>query len=142
MINIYKFDWNPLKNTSFCCVNKAVKEIKNITRTLAFWPMTLKNTINVLNKLMKVIKNNLAKKYIFVISGYIIHFYTPVNIRAYYGIPLFVCSSTPRTITSLMAQLFILSYSDTVSFRDIRGHLGTISSIVAFYICACRRRRH
>jgi hypothetical protein len=29
-INIYKFDWNPLKNTSFG-VNKALKEIKNIT---------------------------------------------------------------------------------------------------------------
>jgi hypothetical protein len=33
----------------------------------------------------------------------------------------------------IMAQLFILSYSDAVSFRDIRGHLGTISSIVTFY---------
>ena len=33
-----------------------------------------------------------------------------------------------------MAQLFILSYSDAVSFRDIRGHLGTIPSIVAFVI--------
>ena len=41
----------------------------------------------------------------------------------------------------IMAQLFILSYSDAVSFRDIRGHLGTITSIVTFYICACRRRR-
>ena len=30
--------------------------------------------------------------------------------------------------------------SDAVSFRDIRGHLGTIPSIVTFYICACRRR--
>jgi hypothetical protein len=39
-----------------------------------------------------------------------------------------------------MVQLFILSYSDAVSFRDIRGHLGTIPSIVTFYICACRRR--
>jgi hypothetical protein len=29
----------------------------------------------------------------------------------------------------IMAQLFILSYSDAVSFRDIRGHLGTIPSI-------------
>ena len=38
-------------------------------------------------------------------------------------------------------ELFILSYSDAVSFRDIRGHLGTIPSIVTFYICACRRRR-
>ena len=26
----------------------------------------------------------------------------------------------------IMAQLFILSYSDAVSFRDIRGHLGKI----------------
>jgi hypothetical protein len=42
---------------------------------------------------------------------------------------------------SVMAQLFILSYSDAVSFRDISGHLGTIPSIVTFYICACRRRR-
>ena len=41
----------------------------------------------------------------------------------------------------IMAQLFILSYSDAVSFRDIRGHLGTIPSIVTFYICACHRRR-
>ena len=41
----------------------------------------------------------------------------------------------------IMAQLFILSYSDAVSFRDMRGHLGTIPSIVTFYICACRRRR-
>jgi hypothetical protein len=32
-------------------------------------------------------------------------------------------------------------YSDAVSFCDIRGHLGTIPSIVTFYICACRRRR-
>jgi hypothetical protein len=28
-----------------------------------------------------------------------------------------------------------------VSFRDIRGHLGTIPSIVTFNICACHRRR-
>ena len=41
----------------------------------------------------------------------------------------------------IMAQLFILSYSDAVSFRDIRGHLGTIPSVVTFYICVCRRRR-
>ena len=41
----------------------------------------------------------------------------------------------------IIAQLFILSYSDAVSFRDIRGHLGTIPSFVTFYICACRRRR-
>ena len=41
----------------------------------------------------------------------------------------------------MMAQLFILSYSDAVSFRDIRGHLGTIPSIVTFNICVCRRRR-
>ena len=36
----------------------------------------------------------------------------------------------------IMAQLFILSYSDAVSFRDIRGHLGTIISIVTFFIYA------
>jgi hypothetical protein len=30
---------------------------------------------------------------------------------------------------------------DAVSFRDKRGHLGTIPSIITFYICACRRRR-
>jgi hypothetical protein len=41
----------------------------------------------------------------------------------------------------IMAQLVILSYSDAVSFRDIRGHLETIPSSVTFYICACRRRR-
>jgi hypothetical protein len=29
-------------------------------------------------------------------------------------------------------QLFILSYSDAVSFRDIRSHLGTIPLIVTF----------
>ena len=48
-----------------------------------------------------------------------------------------------QTDESIMAQLFILSYSDAVSFRDIRDHLGTIPSIVTFYIhvCACRRRR-
>ena len=34
----------------------------------------------------------------------------------------------------IMAQLFILSYSDAVSFRDIRGRLGTIPSIVTFYM--------
>ena len=34
----------------------------------------------------------------------------------------------------IMAQLFILSYSDAVSFRDIRVHLGTIPSIVAFVV--------
>jgi hypothetical protein len=38
----------------------------------------------------------------------------------------------------IMAQLFILSHSDAVSFRDIRGHKGTIPSIVTFYLCACR----
>ena len=37
--------------------------------------------------------------------------------------------------------LFCHNYSDAVSFRDIRGHLGTIPSIVTFYICVCRRRR-
>jgi hypothetical protein len=41
----------------------------------------------------------------------------------------------------IMAQLFILSYSDAVSFCDINGHLGTIPSIVTFYISVCRRRR-
>jgi hypothetical protein len=35
-----------------------------------------------------------------------------------------------------MAQLFIFSYSDAVSFCEIRGHLGTIPSIVTFYINA------
>jgi hypothetical protein len=33
-----------------------------------------------------------------------------------------------------MAQLFNLSYSYAVSIRDIRGHLGTIPSIVTFYV--------
>jgi hypothetical protein len=41
-----------------------------------------------------------------------------------------------------MAQLFILSYSDAVSFRDISGHLGTIPSIVTFYICVKKQCRH
>jgi hypothetical protein len=35
-----------------------------------------------------------------------IHFYTPVKIRAYYDIPLFVRPSTPRTITSLTCSPF------------------------------------
>jgi hypothetical protein len=35
-----------------------------------------------------------------------IHFYTPVKIRAYYGIPLFVRPPTPRTMTSLTCYLF------------------------------------
>jgi hypothetical protein len=41
----------------------------------------------------------------------------------------------------IMPQLFILSYSDAVSFCVIRGHLGTIPSIVTFYICACHRSK-
>jgi hypothetical protein len=39
----------------------------------------------------------------------------------------------------IMAQLFILSYSDAVSFRDIRGHLGTIPSIVISVIFRMRK---
>jgi hypothetical protein len=35
-----------------------------------------------------------------------------------------------------VSQLFILSYYDAVSFRDIRGHLGKIPSITTFYIHA------
>ena len=53
--------------------------------------------------------------------------------------PTFNCHK--RGVGRIMAQLFILSYYDAVSFLDIRGHLGTIPSIVTFYICICRRRR-
>ena len=60
-------------------------------------------------------------------------------------ITVLTLSNRPSIITKgreegggrIMAQLFILSYSNAVSFRDIRGHLGTIPSIVTFYICAC-----
>jgi hypothetical protein len=52
--------------------------------------------------------------------------------------PTFNCHK--RGWGRIMAQLFILSYSDAVSFRDIRGHLGTIPSIVTFYICVCRQK--
>jgi hypothetical protein len=38
-------------------------------------------------------------------------------------------------------QLTFNCHKGGVSFRDIRGQLGTIPSIVIFYICACRRRR-
>ena len=62
-------------------------------------------------------------------------------------ITVLTLSNSPSIVTRggeegrIMAQLFILSYFDAVSFRDIRGHLGTIPSIVTFYICTCRRRR-
>jgi hypothetical protein len=39
----YLQDWlKSIEKHKLCCVKKAVKEIKNITGTLAFWPMTLK----------------------------------------------------------------------------------------------------
>jgi hypothetical protein len=47
---------------------------------------------------MKVLKNNLAKNDIFCnFRIWAVHLYTPVKIRTYYGIPLFVRPSTPRT---------------------------------------------
>ena len=61
-----------------------------------------------------------------------------INYCSHAELPTFNCHKRGGGI---MAQLFILSYSDAVSFRDIRGHLGTIPSIVTFYICVCRRRR-
>jgi hypothetical protein len=51
-----------------------------------------------------------------------IQFYTPVKIRAYYGIPLFV---------RIMAQLFILSYSDAVSFKEFSCCLEVVFLIVS-----------
>ena len=62
-----------------------------------------------------------------------------INYCSHTGQPTFNCHK--RGGGHIMAQLFILSYSDAVSFRDIRGHLGTIPSIVTFFICVCRRRR-
>jgi hypothetical protein len=60
-------------------------------------------------------------------------------------ITVFTLCNWPSIVTKgeggIMAQLFILSYSDAVSFRDIRCHLGTIPSIVTFYICTCCRRQ-
>jgi hypothetical protein len=47
-----------------------------------------------------------------------------------------IFKDTKYNTIRIMAQLFILSYSDAVSFRDIRGHLGKIPSIVIFYIYA------
>ena len=79
-------------------------------------------------------------------SFHMVHVYTinwfkkvqNINYCSHAELPTFNCHKRGGRI---MAQLFILSYSDAVSFRDIRGHLGTIPSIVTFYICVCRRRR-
>ena len=111
-------------------------------------------------KLMKVLKNNLAKNYIFVNSflyarqntGLIWQTAGRPSVHASYGnishlfpLLLIVIDHVVTYIVlikgHIMAQLFILSYFDAVSFRDIWGHLGTIHSIVTLYICACRRRR-
>ena len=70
-------------------------------------------------------------------SFHMVHVYTIITVLTLSNRPSIVIKEGGR----IMAQLFILSYSDAVSFRDIRGHLGTIPSIVTFYICACRRRR-
>ena len=67
-------------------------------------------------------------------SFHMVHVYTinwfkkvqNINYCSYAGQPTFNCHKRGEGI---MAQLFILSYSDAVSFRDIRGHLGTIPSI-------------
>ena len=80
-------------------------------------------------------------------SFHMVHVYTinwfkkvqNINYCSHAAQPTFNCHK--RGGVRIMAQLFILSYSDAVSFRDIRGHLGTIPSIVTFYICVCRRRR-
>ena len=81
-------------------------------------------------------------------SFHMVHVYTincfkkvqNINYCSHAAQPTFNC---PKRVGGgrMMAQLFILSYSDAVSFRDIRGHLGTIPSIVTFNICVCRRRR-
>ena len=80
-------------------------------------------------------------------SFHMIHVYTinwlkkvqNINYRSHAAQPTFNCHKGGGE--RIMAQLFILSYSDAVSFRDIRGHLGTIPSIVTFYICTCCGRR-
>jgi hypothetical protein len=83
-------------------------------------------------------------------SFHMVHVYTinwfkkvqNINYCSHAAQPTFNCHKRGRRGGGrIMAQLFILSYSDAVSFRDIRGHLGTIPSIVAVYICVCRRRR-
>ena len=81
-------------------------------------------------------------------SFHMVHVYTinwfkkvqNINYRSHAAQPTFSCHKRGGG-ERIMAQLFILSYSNAVSFRDIRGHLGTIPSIVTFYICVCRRRR-
>jgi hypothetical protein len=80
-------------------------------------------------------------------SFHMVHVYTinwfkkvqNINYRSHAAQPTF--NYHKRGGGRIMAQLFILSYSNAVSYRDIRGHLGTIPSIVTFYICVCRRRR-
>ena len=60
-----------------------------------------------------------------------------INYCSHAAQPTFNCHK--RGGGRIMARTVV--YSDAVSFRDIRGHLGTIPSIVTFYICVCRRRR-
>ena len=80
-------------------------------------------------------------------SFHMVHVYTinwfkkaqNINYCSHAAQPTFNCHK--KGGGRIMAQLFILSYSDAVSFRDIRCHLGTIPSIVTFYIWVCRRRR-
>ena len=86
-------------------------------------------------------------------SFHMVHVYTTnwfkkvqnINYRSHAAQPTFNCHKRGGWGGGgggrIMAQLFILSYSNAVSYRDIRGHLGTIPSIVTFYICVCRRRR-
>ena len=55
--------------------------------------------------------------------------------------PLLLIGHVVTYIVSWHSCLFCHIPMLKVSFRDIRGHLGTIPSIVTFYICICRRRR-
>ena len=65
-----------------------------------------------------------------VASFHMVHVYTinwfkkvqNINYCSHAAQPTFNCHK--RGGGGIMAQLFILSYSNAVSFRDIRGHLG------------------
>jgi hypothetical protein len=70
-----------------------------------------------------------------------IHFYTPVKIRAYYGIPLFVRPSTPRTVSlvppftdrSRRDLVFSVSFDDNLILFLFPGIPTGDPAIVAFY---------
>jgi hypothetical protein len=81
---------------SFMTIEGRLRSVRTVINILHF----LNQLIVSLNwwKFWKIIWQ---KWYIRNFRIWAIHFYTPVKIRAYYGIPLFVRPSTPRTITSL-----------------------------------------